>query len=83
MNVDGLVHISELGRDYFHFDQVRHALVGERSGRTFQLAGRLRVRLVRVDLETTKMDFVPADAPDAGDAATGARPRKSRKPSMH
>jgi ribonuclease R len=81
MNVDGLVHISELGRDYFHFDAVRHALVGERSGRTYQLAGRLRVRLVRVDLETTKMDFVPADVPDAGVAAE-ARPRKSRKPAM-
>ena len=32
MNVDGLVHVSDLGRDYFHFDKVRHALVGERSG---------------------------------------------------
>ena len=82
MNVDGLVHISELGRDYFHFDQVRHALVGERSGRTFQLAGRLRVRLVRVDLETTKMDFVPADEPDTGGVTANARPRKSRKPAM-
>ena len=33
LNVDGLVHISELGRDYFHFDPARHALIGERSGR--------------------------------------------------
>ena len=82
MNVDGLVHISELGRDYFHFDQVRHALVGERSGRTFQLAGRLRVKLVRVDLETTKMDFVPADEIDAPRGVAEMRPRKSRKPSM-
>ena len=81
MNVDGLVHISELGRDYFHFDPVRHALVGERSGRTFQLAGRLRVKLVRVDLETTKMDFVPADEIDAPRGVTEMRPRKSRKPS--
>lgn len=63
MNVDGLVHISELGRDYFHFDQVRHALIGERSGRTFQLAGRLRVKVARVDLETTKIDFTLADEP--------------------
>jgi ribonuclease R len=61
LNVDGLVHVSELGRDYFHFDQVRHALIGERSGRTFQLAGRVRVKVVRVDLETTKIDFVLDD----------------------
>jgi ribonuclease R len=81
MNVDGLVHISELGRDYFHFDPLRHALVGERSGRTFQLAGRLRVRLVRVDLETAKMDFVPADEPAVGDVEP-VRPRKSRRPAI-
>jgi ribonuclease R len=55
--IDGLVHITELGRDYFHFDAARHALVGERSGRTFQLAGRVRVQVARVDLETTKIDF--------------------------
>jgi ribonuclease R len=61
MSVDGLVHISELGRDYFHFDQVRHALVGERSGRVFQLAGRVRVTVARVDLDTTKIDFTLAD----------------------
>ncbi|HEX4883311.1 MAG TPA: ribonuclease R [Casimicrobiaceae bacterium] len=63
MNVDGLVHITDLGRDYFHFDRVRHALVGERGGRVFQLASRVRVRVVRVDLETTKIDFVLADEP--------------------
>ena len=58
--VDGLVHISELGRDYFQFDPARHQLVGERSGRRFRLADRMRVKLVRVDLESRKMDFVPA-----------------------
>jgi ribonuclease R len=68
MNVDGLVHITELGRDYFHFDKVRHALIGERGGRVFQLAGRVRVRVARVDLETTKIDFVLADAAPAARA---------------
>ncbi len=58
--VDGLVHISELGRDYFQFDAAHHQLVGERSGARFRLADRMRVKLVRVDLETRKMDFVPA-----------------------
>ncbi|MDX1376651.1 MAG: VacB/RNase II family 3'-5' exoribonuclease, partial [Burkholderiales bacterium] len=58
--VDGLVHISELGRDYFQFDAARHQLVGERTGTRYRLADRMRVRLVRVDLETRKMDFVPA-----------------------
>ncbi|HUJ87288.1 MAG TPA: ribonuclease R [Burkholderiales bacterium] len=58
--VDGLVHISELGRDYFQFDAARHMLLGERSGQRYRLADRMKVRLARVDLETRKIDFVPA-----------------------
>ena len=61
LNIDGLVHVTELGRDYFHFEPARHALIGERSGRIFQLAGRVRVRVARVDLEATKIDFTLAD----------------------
>ncbi len=58
--VDGLVHISELGRDYFQFDAARHMLLGERTAKRFRLADRMTVKLVRVDLETRKIDFVPA-----------------------
>jgi len=58
--VEGLAHISELGSDYFHFDPVHHALRGERTGKTFRLADRVRVRVVRVDLELGRIDFVPA-----------------------
>jgi ribonuclease R len=67
--IDGLVHVTELGRDYFLFDRVRHALVGERTGRTFQLAGRVRVTVARVDLETMKIDFTLADDAQAAPAA--------------
>ncbi len=73
LHIDGLVHVTELGRDYFHFDAGRHAMVGERSGRIFQLAGRVRVMVARVDLETTKIDFTLADAQAAVPSATGAR----------
>ena len=59
--VDGLVHISELGRDYFQFDPARHVLLGERTGKRYRLADRMRVKLVRVDLETRKMDLVPVE----------------------
>jgi ribonuclease R len=79
MSVDGLVHISELGRDYFHFDAVRHALVGERSGRVFQLAGRIRVKVARVDLETTKIDFVLDDETDEASAPATAQSPGGRK----
>jgi len=58
LQVDGLVHISDLGQDYFKFDQQKHTLRGERSGVRYQLGGRVRVKLVRVDLEQAKIDFV-------------------------
>ena len=58
--VDGLVHISELGRDYYRFDAARHQLLGERTGRRYRLADRMSVKLVRVDLDSRKIDFIPA-----------------------
>jgi ribonuclease R len=58
--VDGLVHISELGRDYFQFDAAHHVLVGERTGKRFRLADRMTVKLVRVDLDQRKIDLVPS-----------------------
>ena len=63
--VEGLVHISELGADYFHFDAAKHQLLGERTGKRFRLGDRIPVKLVRVDLETTKIDFV-LDEPAKG-----------------
>jgi len=58
--IEGLVHISELGNDYFQFDPVGHLLRGDRTKRTFRLADRVRVRVARVDLELARIDFVLA-----------------------
>ena len=55
--VEGLVHVSELGQDYFHFDAAAHAMVGERSGKRVRLADRVRVQLARVDMESNRIDF--------------------------
>ena len=83
LNIDGLVHVTELGRDYFHFDAGRHAMIGEHSGRIFQLAGRVRIKVARVDLETAKIDFTLAadsSAPlPAGELRSGDRKEPSRK----
>jgi ribonuclease R len=62
LDIDGLVHVTELPRDYFHFDAVRHALIGERTGRVFQLAARVSVKVARVDLERSKIDFTLDEA---------------------
>jgi ribonuclease R len=55
--VEGLVHISELGSDYFHFDKTRHQIVGERTGVRYRLGDRVHVKIVRVSLDTTRIDF--------------------------
>jgi ribonuclease R len=56
--VEGLVHISELGKDYFQFDAAKHQLLGERTGQKYRLGDRVQVRVVKVDMESTKIDFV-------------------------
>jgi ribonuclease R len=56
--VEGLVHISELGKDYFQFDATKHQLLGERTGQKYRLGDRVQVRVVKVDMESTKIDFV-------------------------
>jgi len=58
--IEGLVHISDLGNDYFHFDAGRHQLRGERSGAHFGLGDRVTVRVARADLESSKIDFTLA-----------------------
>jgi ribonuclease R len=55
--VEGLVHVTSLSNDYYHFDPVGHRLRGERSGVVYRLAGRVRVRVLRVDLDDRKLDF--------------------------
>lgn len=55
--VEGLVHISVLGSDYFHFDPIHHRLRGERTGLDYRLADAITVRVVRVDVDERKIDF--------------------------
>ena len=69
--VEGLVHISELGSDYFHYDPIRHCLLGERSKKQYRVGDRLRVKLVRADLESNRIDFVPASETDEAVQAAG------------
>lgn len=55
--VEGLVHISSIGDDYYHFDPVSHSLKGERTNTTFRLGDSVAVQVVRVDLDEKKIDF--------------------------
>jgi ribonuclease R len=55
--VEGLIHISELGGDYWRFDEVRQELRGERTGVRYAIGSRLNVQVSRVDLDSRKIDF--------------------------
>lgn len=83
--IEGLVHITELGADYFQYDDARHELRGERTGIRYQLTDRVRVQVSRVDLDARRIDLrlvTDADArglPKAGRTGDDADAR-SRKP---
>jgi ribonuclease R len=55
--VEGLVHVTELGGEYFRFDEVRQELRGERSGMRYGVGSRVRVQVSRVDLDARRIDF--------------------------
>ncbi|MCE1251877.1 MAG: ribonuclease R, partial [Comamonadaceae bacterium] len=63
--VEGLVHITELGGEYFRFDEARQELRGERSGVRYALGTRVQVQVSRVDLDGRKIDFRLIPAQDA------------------
>ena len=55
--VEGLVHISALPADYYHFDPVSHSLSGERSGRKYFLGDRIKIEVLGVNVDERKIDF--------------------------
>ena len=59
--VDGLVHVTSLANDYYHYEPGSQQLVGERTGRRYKLGESMRVQVQRVDLETRRIDFRPVD----------------------
>ncbi len=80
--IDGLVHITALGNDYFQYDQPRHQLIGERSHQKFRLGDAVRVKVVRVSLEEGRIDFelAGAGAPVGGRARPGRSGKQQHKP---
>jgi ribonuclease R len=55
--IEGLVHVTDLGADYFQYDEARHELRGERTGIRYQLTDRVTVQVSRVDLDARKIDL--------------------------
>ncbi|MFZ6872739.1 ribonuclease R [Undibacterium sp. Di27W] len=82
--IEGLVHVTELGADYFQYDEARHELRGERTGKRYQLTDKVTVQVSRVDLDARKIDLAivqPASARSAGsnDSRAPGLGEKNRK----
>ncbi|MGI9024244.1 MAG: ribonuclease R [Burkholderiaceae bacterium] len=93
--VEGLVHVSELGTDYFQFNEAMHELRGERTGQRFRLTDPVSVQVSRVDLEARKIEFrlvhgssyqelmrgvLPGDAASARKGAPRTAGKRAAKP---
>ncbi len=57
LHIEGLVHITSLGRDYYHFDDVRMSLTGENSGKKFRVGDVIEVQVAAVNLDEKKIDL--------------------------
>ena len=73
--VEGLVHISSIGDDYYTYVEKMHALVGRHTRRTFRVGDPVRVRVDRVDLDSRRIDFSIVKA----EGAAGRRPARTGK----
>lgn len=82
--VEGLVHVTSLGNDYYHFDPEKHRLLGERSGQAFRLTDEVRVKVARVDLDEARIDFellekLKSNFPEEKAAAPGKTESRKKK----
>jgi ribonuclease R len=62
--IEGMVHVTDLGADYFQYDEARHELRGERTGIRYQLTDRVTVQISRVDLDARRIDLRLVHSPD-------------------
>jgi len=77
--IDGLLHITSLDNDYYHFDPIGHRLTGERSGRIYRLGDPCRVIVAKVDLDQRRIDFALPPTERGGEESR-PKQRKRRKP---
>jgi ribonuclease R len=80
--VEGLVHITNLEDDYYHFDAAHHLLRGEKTNRVYQLGDPLRVKVTRVDVDDLKIDLGLVAGPDQvrGEAEGGGEEGPAESP---
>jgi len=77
--VNGLVHVTQLPNDFYHFDPIRKTLTGERTGREFRLGDRVSIIVMKASVEERKIDFKLAGEGGDRPAQTEARPARKKK----
>jgi ribonuclease R len=77
--VTGLVHVTQLPKDFYHFDPLRKTLTGERTGREFRLGDRVRIVVLKASLEERKIDFGLAEEHGQRAAARAGRSARARR----
>jgi ribonuclease R len=68
--IEGLVHVSYLTDDYYHYDEKQYAMIGERTGKTFRIGDEIEVKVTNVNVEEASIDF----------EVVGMKPRERREP---
>jgi ribonuclease R len=76
--IEGLVHISTLRDDYYYYDEATHSLTGRRTDQTYRLGDKVRVKVVRVDVQRRQLDFRVVDRRHERPAPE-ERPRRGRR----
>jgi ribonuclease R len=79
MPVEGLVHVSTLTDDYYYYEEATHSLTGRRTSRRFRLGDKVKVEVVRVDLQRRQLDFRVAGRRRIGEEGMKPSPRPKRK----
>ena len=73
--VEGLIHVSSLEDDYYIFMEEKHCLLGEHAGKSYRLGDEIKVKVVKIDLDRRRMDFVAANGEPAAGRRGGRRKR--------
>jgi ribonuclease R len=77
--VEGLVHVSSLGDDFYAWSEERFMLMGENTGRRFRVGQRVRVQVSSVDTEERRIDLVLAEGREQGQRRRPPQGRKRRR----
>jgi len=60
--IEGLIHVTDLGNDYYVFNKSKHALTGERSGKSFGMGDRVKIKVAKIDMELSRIDLILIDS---------------------